>query len=214
MADDLAPKRVWEAMQNDGAVLIDLRLPSDFAPAHPKNAINLPYSSKSLAERIESVLPSQAEQVIFLAANAAEGEAALERVQDSAFSVSGMVAGGINAWQAAGLPTTAMGEHSLDELTALEPSNSIVILDVREPMEWEIGHVPGAMLISLGQLRQEMHRLPQQAHIAVICESGIRSSIAASILLAAGFEDVANVVDGTRGYRQAGLPLTYWQAEE
>ena len=71
-------------------------------------------------------------------------------------AVSGMIEGGLSAWQAAGLPTASMGELSLEELVALEPSDKTVILDVREPMEWEIGHVPGATLIALGDLRREM----------------------------------------------------------
>lgn len=199
-------------MQRDGAVLIDLRHPSAFAQGHPKNALNLPFSARSLEERVASVLPELSLPVIFLAASDEEGQSALAQIQS--LTVKGLVSGGMSAWQAAGLPTASMGELSLDDLVALKPSESSVILDVREPMEWEVGHVPGATLIRLGDLRREMDRLPRQAHIAVICESGIRSSIAASILLAAGFDDVSNVVGGTRGYRQAGLPLDYWQAEE
>ena len=69
----LSPSQAWEAMQQDAAVLIDLRLPSDFARVYPKNAINLPYSSRSLEERILSVLPEASTQVIFLTATDEEG---------------------------------------------------------------------------------------------------------------------------------------------
>ncbi len=103
-----------------------------------------------------------------------------------------------------------LAEVLVAEPVALTTSDELVVLDVREPMEWETGHVPGAMLITLGNLRQHIQSIPREARITVICEAGVRSSTAASILQAQGFSNVANVPEGTAGYRRAGLPLQYW----
>ncbi len=98
---------------------------------------------------------------------------------------------------------------ALHELAGHQSAQAGVVLDVREPMEWETGHVPGALLISLGNLRRQLDRIPRSALVAVICEAGVRSCTAASILRAEGFQDVANAPEGTGGYRRAGLPLEY-----
>ena len=99
----------------------------------------------------------------------------------------------------------------MQELARSPQADNTTVLDVREPIEWEMGHVPGAVLISLGSLRRQIHVVPRHGRIVVICEAGIRSSTAASVLQAEGFPKVANVSEGTGGYRRAGLPLEYPQ---
>ncbi|MBI4235874.1 MAG: rhodanese-like domain-containing protein, partial [Chloroflexi bacterium] len=86
------------------------------------------------------------------------------------------------------------------------------VLDVRESLEWEMGHVPGALLVSLGDLRARLGELDRSRPTLVICEAGVRSSTGASLLQAAGFAHVANVVEGTAGYRNAGYPLQHPRA--
>ena len=65
------------------------------------------------------------------------------------------------------------------------------VIDVRQPSEYEAGHVPGSTHIGAGELPAMLDRLPRDRPIATICASGYRSSVAASMLRAAGFEDVA-----------------------
>ena len=113
------------------------------------------------------------------------------------------------AWSDSDLPLEILAEVSVRQLAGAVPGGDTVVLDVREPIEWEMGHVPGAFLISLGTLRERLHELPLEAGITVICEAGIRSSSAASILQAEGFAGVVNVPEGTGGYRRAGLPLQF-----
>jgi len=73
-------------------------------------------------------------------------------------------------------------------------------------MEWAVGHVPGAQLIALGEVRERLGEVPTDREVAVICEAGVRSSSAASLLQAAGVK-VFNVADGTAGWRASGRPL-------
>ena len=87
----------------------------------------------------------------------------------------------------------------------------LTVLDVREPIEWEMGHVPEATLISLGELHNRTIELPRDSKVAVICEAGIRSSTAVSFLKSIGFSSIVNVPDGTGGYRAAGFPLFYFE---
>jgi rhodanese-related sulfurtransferase len=85
-------------------------------------------------------------------------------------------------------------------------ASGAVLLDVREPSEWDAGHVPGAEHIPLGELAARVGELPADAEILVICRSGNRSQQGRDILVAAGLEQVASVNGGVRGWRDAGLP--------
>ncbi len=208
MAQPLDPVRSWELASSGAGTIVDLGMPGDFALGHPKGALSLVYSEKGLDDRLSNVLP-QGTPIILLAASPEQGEAASAQLTEGSFPLLGIIEGGRSAWQAAGLPEDSFDEVSVGELGALTPSNDLVVLDVREPMEWETGHVPGAMLIPLGNLRQHIQSIPREARVTVICEAGVRSSAAASILQAQGFTNVANVPEGTAGYRRAGLPLQY-----
>jgi len=84
-----------------------------------------------------------------------------------------------------------------DELANRLNSNS-VILDVREPMEYAFGHIPGARLIPLGNLDEAVAELKQQVdqEIFVVCRTGNRSDVACQVLSEKGFSNVKNVLPG------------------
>ncbi len=84
-----------------------------------------------------------------------------------------------------------------------------VLIDVRQPAEFAAGHVPGALPIGAGDLPDRLDQLPRDRPIATICASGYRSSVAASLLRAAGFERVAWVSGGVPTWHAMGLPLEY-----
>lgn len=81
-----------------------------------------------------------------------------------------------------------------------------VLLDVREPEEWEAGHAPGARWIPLGDLERARVELPFNQPVMCICRSGARSSRAAEALIAWGF-DAMNVAGGMNAWAEAGLPI-------
>jgi rhodanese-related sulfurtransferase len=78
-----------------------------------------------------------------------------------------------------------------------------VLLDVREPEEWEAGHAPGARHVPLGVLPDRMGELERAGPIVVICRSGHRSALATEWLSTAGF-DAANLVGGMQAWAHAG----------
>jgi rhodanese-related sulfurtransferase len=136
-------------------------------------------------------------------------EAAAAQVVEAGGIVAGTVPADLAEWTSEGLPLQAVGAVSTSALRERLAGQGFSVLDVREPMEWETGHVPGAILISLGELRARMGELDRKKPLLVICESGTRSSSAASILQAAGFTDVSNVFEGTAGCRRAGFELQH-----
>lgn len=82
-----------------------------------------------------------------------------------------------------------------------------VLVDVREPHEWRAGRARGARHVPLGQLPDELDRLPRTAPIYLICRSGNRSHTAAAYLKRAGFERPINVRGGMLAWERAGLPV-------
>ena len=118
--------------------------------------------------------------------------------------------GGLPAWQGAGGPVAAGGRLSVDELASRSrragPATPLVI-DVRQRSEYESGHVPGALHLAAGSLPDRLDELPRDRPIAMICASGYRSSVAASLLRSAGFTDVSWVADGLPAWRGQGHPV-------
>lgn len=80
------------------------------------------------------------------------------------------------------------------------------LLDVREPEEWQAGHIAGARHIPLGQLRGRLGELPKDKTILAVCRSGSRSDSAARGLRTLGYT-VENLEGGVTAWKQAGLPL-------
>ncbi len=79
------------------------------------------------------------------------------------------------------------------ELTGNQPP---LLLDVREPFEWEICHLPGARLIPIGQLPARLADVNGRDHVVVYCHTGARSRRAMELLRAAGFPHVRNLRGG------------------
>jgi rhodanese-related sulfurtransferase len=78
-----------------------------------------------------------------------------------------------------------------------------VTIDVRERDEYMQGHVPGAILVPIGQLASRLHELDRTARIHVICASGNRSRAITDLLVAAGV-DAVWVAGGTAAWIESG----------
>lgn len=80
-----------------------------------------------------------------------------------------------------------------------------VVVDCREPNEFALGHIPGALFIPRGVLEQNIERaVPRDRKVIIYCASGNRSALAADVLLQMGYADVASMSGGIRGWVDAG----------
>jgi hydroxyacylglutathione hydrolase len=207
---ELTPKDAFRLQEEGRATLVDLRAPAEFAQGHPRGAINVPFSERSLAPRIALCLAPGGTVVMLDEDQSRLGRAVQQLEEAGGPALAGVVRGGWAEWRRAGLPSQQMEEAPVHDLARrLAEKDRPILLDVREPIEWEMGHIPGATLISLRDLRDRLDEFDRDRPILVVCESGIRSSTGASILKTAGFGRVANIPEGTAGYRSGGLPLEY-----
>jgi molybdopterin-guanine dinucleotide biosynthesis protein A/rhodanese-related sulfurtransferase len=104
-----------------------------------------------------------------------------------------------------GMSNAQVPEIDVDELGRRHAEGAFV-LDVRQPDEYEAGHVPGAVLVPLDQLAGRQDELPKDRPLLVICKSGARSAAAVGALTGAGY-DATNVAGGTMAWIDAGRPV-------
>jgi hydroxyacylglutathione hydrolase len=171
------------AAQAAGATLLDVRPVPSFASAHPDGALSIP------------LRPAFASWLGWLAANdrpiivLREPDQDLDEVLWPAVKIGyenivGEVAGGIDAWTAASLPTTST---PMTEATA---DADVRVLDIRQRAEYHAGHVPGALHVELGDLRGAIDQLADVPTV-VMCGHGERAMGAASLLTGLGFSHVS-----------------------
>jgi rhodanese-related sulfurtransferase len=98
-----------------------------------------------------------------------------------------------------------MREIDVDQLDTVLRDGGVLI-DVREAGEYADGHVPGAVLIPMGQLTSRLDELDRQAPVHLICASGNRSGAMADVLAARRF-DAVNVLGGTAAWIRSGRPV-------
>lgn len=78
-----------------------------------------------------------------------------------------------------------------------ERGEKAVYLDVREPNEWNLGRIPGAVFLPRGQLESKVEdAVPRDAKVVIYCARGNRSALAADTLQQMGYEDVASMSGG------------------
>jgi rhodanese-related sulfurtransferase len=86
------------------------------------------------------------------------------------------------------------------------PPEGLLVLDVREDVEWEAGHIEGSMHVPLMELGERLGDLPQVEQTLVVCRSGHRSEHATAYLRQLGVEAV-NLAGGLAAWQAAGRPL-------
>ncbi len=95
-----------------------------------------------------------------------------------------------------------------DVRQAYQERTRFQIVDVREPYEWDAGHIEEAIHIPLAEVMAgaEQGRLDRDRPVLVVCKVGSRSELASLMLQARGFE-AQNLEGGTEAWMAAGLPL-------
>ncbi len=193
-----------------GAALLDTRSKEDYVGAHVPGSVHLE-ADEQLSNRVSFVLPPDAPIVLFVQDAATYDRVAYALARVGYENVVGYLEGGIEGWQAAGLPVTS---GDIQDVTPAELNDLMkngdrpVVVDVREPWEYALGHVPGAVLIPLGELSARLGELDPNQPVAAICASGSRSQSAAALLGQKGFKKVYNVLGGTEEWQVSGFELS------
>ena len=97
-------------------------------------------------------------------------------------------------------------EISPDDVRAMQARDEpVTLIDVREPNEWAMGRIPGAIPIARGALQSSVEaQVPRSARVVVYCALGGRSALAADTLQNMGYTDVASMRGGIHAWTDAG----------
>ena len=177
-----------------GATVVDARRPDAFAAGHIEGSLNIELND-TFAAYVGWLLPFAAPLVLVLPEPVDEAleEATTQLLRIGYERVLGFLDGGVDAWRAAG---QALASYPLTTMDSVNAGREPVILDVRQPIEWrDEGSIPGATQIFVADLPKRLAELPADQPITVLCKSGARAAIAASVLDAAG-RDVRLVAQG------------------
>ena len=200
----LTPARVAALLTDESVTVIDLRRPEAFGGAHIPRALNIG-EGHNLSLWAGWMLDPQ--QCLILTNDKGDDEAsrrALFRV--GLEQIEGFVEKGMPAWVEAGLEFTRTAQLSTKEVA--ERKLDTQVLDVRSDKEWTGGHIQAAMHIPLGELNERKKELEKDAEIIIVCGSGYRSSIAASLLQANGFPRISSMYGGMAAWTERKLPLS------
>ncbi|HET7637350.1 MAG TPA: MBL fold metallo-hydrolase [Ktedonobacteraceae bacterium] len=185
-----------------GAQVIDTRTPRHFGDGHIPGAFHVFLRGSSFATRV-GFITSPETRLLLVVKDEHDLHDALEQLSVVGFDqVVGYLAGGIEAWQEVDLPVQTLDQ--LDVETLHSSQHNLKILDVRDPGEWNEGHIRGARHMPYYSVDQRHADLDPSRPLAVMCGSGQRSSLACSILQRHGFTSLFNVIGGMDAWNKAG----------
>lgn len=201
----LSPPEFKDEMERE-SVVIDARTPPAFGGAHIKSAYSI--WLEGIPGYAGWVLPYETPLLLVLEYSDQLETAVRYLLRIGYDNIVGYLKGGIVAWYNAGFEVEQMGLSTVHELKyRLDRHEDILVLDVRDDKEWESGHIEGAQHIFVGHLQNHLDEISRDRPITVLCSIGHRASLAASILLRAGFTNVCcDVLGSIRAWNANQFP--------
>jgi hydroxyacylglutathione hydrolase len=196
-----------------GAQVLDIRDPGEYAKGHLAGSINIGLGGQ-YATWAGTVL-DRTRPIVIIAEPGREQEAALRLGRIGFDHVRGYLRGGMQAL--AGRPDLVWptervtAQMAADELASADPP---LLLDIRNPREWQTKHIARSLNIPLSHLQERIAEVPRDRRIAVHCAGGYRSSIAASILHHYGITNLIELAGGLAAWDAAQLPVVEEQHGE
>lgn len=205
----------FKALVSEGAWILDTRNSTVFTEAFIPESVSIGLDGR-FAEWAGIVLPFG--QQLVLVADEGKEEESITRLARIGFdSVQGFLAGGIEAWKAAGEPLDLIIDIDVDELAMDLPNDKrLEILDVRKESEFNDGHIKGATNMPLSTFADilTIAMVDPEKNLYVHCAGGYRSVIAASLLKRQGFHNLRNVLGGYAKIKEIKeIPLVKTAAE-
>ena len=185
-------------------VVVDIRAYETFGGQHVPGAYHIDFGG-NFATFAGWILPPGKDILIVGSSFEQAQEAAVWLKRVGLDRAVAYLDGGLFRWAVEGLPLSHVGQLSAEELYMMaNKGEQMVLIDVRAPREYESGHINGAINIPVADLRTRYKELDKNKPIVLICSTGHRSSLGASILKQRRFKNVYNVAGGMTGYSAAG----------
>lgn len=199
----LNPHEFWK-LKNNGHIVIDLRDYTAFGGSHVPGSYHFDLAG-NFSTFAGWVLPPN--KPLILVGNTGEEvhQATIQLYRVGLDQVVGYLDGGIRDWANRALPLEHISQITVQELKSkLEQGDELVLLDVRSKAEWDGGHIEGSIHIPFPDCRTRYREVEKEKPVAVICNTAIRASLAASILKQHGLTNLSVVAGGMTAWRAAG----------
>jgi rhodanese-related sulfurtransferase len=191
------------ARQSAGAVVLDTRDPADFAAGHLRGSLNVGLGGRFAEYAGGMIEPDR--DIVLVTDPGRELEARVRLARVGLDRVVGAL--GEPLWALAAAPEHVIRSSRLtatDLAERIATVDGLQIVDVRNPPERVRGRIDGALTLPLLELKAALDELDPSRPTVAYCAGGYRSSIAASVLAAAGFADVSDLLGGYEAWK--GLP--------
>lgn len=213
-ATDPGPSAMLDADQlagalADGARVLDIRDPESFDAAHLAGAVNLPAGGHGLGTRAGWAVGAE-DPVALVGASIEAARAGAELLRAAGiWNVVGLSSGDPPAWRQAGLSVQRADALAPECVVPRLRGDRLTLIDVRDPAEWSERHIARSRSLPLSELGDGRRNggLVLQAPMAVVCATGVRAAVAASILRRRGHDPVWRVSGGIEALAEAGAPM-------
>ena len=193
-------------LQKQGAQILDTRDAEEFGAAHLAGSINIGLGGQYATWA--GTMLNREHPVVIVAAPGRENESAVRLGRIGFDNVAGYLQNGLQSLEAR--PDLVAFVERLSPQFAAEliaSSQPPLAVDVRTPREREPKHIGGSVGMPLNHLVENLKDLPKDRPLLVYCAGGYRSSIAASLLKASGFDSVCEIAGGLAAWESAKMPV-------
>jgi rhodanese-related sulfurtransferase len=207
-ARPLTPRQV-ELKRAEGALLVDIRTDLQFDDAHVGGAVAITALRAGFGSKLAWLADHEQEVVLIGRDDADALHAADLAAAVGVTRFGGYLAGGMTSWREDRRPVERIERVALDALHDRWEADrdAFQVLDVRERDEWDAGHIPGSVFTPYHDIRDVPGELDAERPIAVVCASGQRAAVGASLLQRYGAGEVWHVVEGgVPRWERAGWP--------
>jgi hydroxyacylglutathione hydrolase len=201
----LTPRQVEQAGRT-GALVVDVRTELQFDDAHIPGAVCITARRAGFGSKLAWLADAE-QPLVFVGRDDEDAREAAELAGAvGLWNLGGYLAGGMTSWREDRLDVEGVERLDLLELHErwVADGDRLQILDVREQAEWDTGHIPGSFHLPYHDIHELPEGLDPGRPVAVICGSGQRSAVGASLLKRLGVDGAIHVVDG-------GVP--HWERE-
>ncbi len=203
----LTPAEFEVVAEETGAVVLDTRLPGDFAKGFVPQSVSIGLKG-DFAPWVGALL-ADVNQPILLITEEGQEEESVTRLSRVGFDhVLGHLAGGYAAWKAAGKETDTVNRITAEEFASKFKKGESVVLDIRREGEYEAEHVDEAYSRPLAYINDWIKDVNPAHHFYMHCASGYRSMIAASILKARGYHNFSEIDGGFTAIKKTEVACT------
>src|ERR1700723_903538 len=193
-------------LQKEGAQILDTRDADEFGAAHLADSINIGLGGQYATWA--GTMLNREHPIVIIASPGRENESAVRLGRIGFDNVAGYLQNGLQSLELRPDLVVFIERLSPQFAADLFASNQPPLaIDVRAPREREQRHIEGSLSMPLNHLARDLKALPRDRALLVYCAGGYRSSIAASLLKASGFDSVSEIAGGLVAWESANLPV-------